>query len=259
MTAVPPEVASGVAAHLAAMEHQYGIRVLFACESGSRAWGFASADSDYDVRFIYVRPLDWYLTIEAGRDVIEEPITGDMDVAGWDLRKALGLLRGGNATLVEWFDSPVVYAEASGFRDAFARLAAEVYRPERSFHHYHSLSEKYLTVFRAKSEVTLKKLLYSTRTALAAEWALTRDGLPPMRLADLADAVVEDAAVRSAIESVVEAKRAGAEGTASAIPEVLLDYLAGLIARHEQARPEPLPPAPSAPFDAFFRTWIGEG
>ncbi len=257
MTAVPPEIASGVAAHLAAMEHEHGIRVLFACESGSRAWGFASADSDYDVRFVYARPRDWYLTIEAGRDVIEEPITGDMDVAGWDLRKALGLLRGGNATLVEWFDSPVVYAEAPGFRDAFARLAAEVYRPERSFHHYHALSNKFLAVFHAKGEVTLKKLLYSTRTALSAEWALTRTELPPMRLADLADAVVTDAAVRAAIETVVEAKRVGAEGTAARVPDALLEYLVALIARHEALTPETLPPAPAAQFDAFFRTWIG--
>lgn len=95
--------------HVSNIEAERGVRVLYACESGSRGWGFASPDSDYDVRFIYVHPLPWYLRVSAQRDVIEVPISDELDINGWELRKALGLLKKGNATLIEWLDSPVVY------------------------------------------------------------------------------------------------------------------------------------------------------
>src|SRR5476649_739605 len=84
------------------IERERNVSVLYACESGSRAWGFASTDSDYDVRFIYLRAPEWYLSVEQKRDVIEEPISGDLDISGWDLRKALGLLRKSNPPLLEW-------------------------------------------------------------------------------------------------------------------------------------------------------------
>ncbi len=96
---------------LGEVEERYDVRVLYACESGSRGWGFASPDSDYDVRFLYVHPPEWYLRVEAQRDVIELPIDHELDVCGWEWRKALGLLKRANPTLIEWLDSPVVYQE----------------------------------------------------------------------------------------------------------------------------------------------------
>ena len=109
-----------ITAALAALEAQHGIRILYACESGSRAWGFPSPDSDYDVRFIYVHPLDWYLGLDEGPDTLNFPVDDELDLAGWELRKTLRLLRGSNAALFEWLQSPIVYHEAPGFR---ARLA----------------------------------------------------------------------------------------------------------------------------------------
>lgn len=100
-----------VSQQLKEIERRYGVKVLYACESGSRGWGFASPDSDYDVRFLYVHPLEWYLRVEAPRDVIELPIDDELDVSGWEWRKALGLLKGANPTLIEWLDSPVVYQQ----------------------------------------------------------------------------------------------------------------------------------------------------
>gem|GEM_PF-5165270 len=94
---------------LAQIAQEQQVNILFACESGSRGWGFASTDSDYDVRFIYVPRLSWYLCVEAGRDVIEQPISGDLDISGWELRKTLGLLRFSNPTLLEWLRSPIIY------------------------------------------------------------------------------------------------------------------------------------------------------
>ncbi len=106
---IDPAVRADIEAKLAQIEIEHQVRILFACESGSRGWGFASPDSDYDVRFIYAPRLPWYLSVSEQRDVIELPISDVFDVNGWELRKALGLLKKGNATLIEWFDSPVVY------------------------------------------------------------------------------------------------------------------------------------------------------
>jgi len=90
---VSDEMRALVLKNLAAIARAHDVKVLFACESGSRGWGFASPGSDYDVRFVYVNRLPWYLTVELGRDVIEQPISGDLDINGWDLRKTLQLLR----------------------------------------------------------------------------------------------------------------------------------------------------------------------
>ena len=86
---------------LDAIEAEHGVQILYACESGSRGWGIASQDSDYDVRFIYCHRRDWYLAVGEPRDVIELPINDVLDINGWDLRKALQLMRKSNPTLLE--------------------------------------------------------------------------------------------------------------------------------------------------------------
>ena len=91
------------------LEKTEGITILHAVESGSRAGGFPSPDSDYDVRFIYVRSCEAYLRLEKRRDVLELPIDEELDISGWDLDKALRLLHGSNPTLFEWCQSPIVY------------------------------------------------------------------------------------------------------------------------------------------------------
>ncbi len=120
-------VLSRVRDALARIESERNVRVLFARESGSRAWGFASRDSDYDVRFLYVHRHDWYLSVEDRRDVIEKPIADDLDVSGWELRKALRLLRKSNPPLLEWLKSPVVYRHDPVFAAEFGALAAEFF------------------------------------------------------------------------------------------------------------------------------------
>src|SRR5436190_9326529 len=123
------DVFQRVRAALARLEAERNVRVLFACESGSRAWGFASCDSDYDVRFLYVHARDWYLSVEDRRDVIEQPIVDDLDVSGWELRKALRLLRKSNPPLLEWLQSPMVYRQDAAFVAEFRALAATFYSP----------------------------------------------------------------------------------------------------------------------------------
>src|SRR3954468_4332579 len=95
------------------IEEHYKVKVLYACETGSRAWGFPSPDSDYDVRMIYVHEPDWYLSLSEGKDAIEA-MDGDLDVTGWDFRKCLRLLWKSNGTLLERIQSPIVYRDTAG-------------------------------------------------------------------------------------------------------------------------------------------------
>lgn len=106
---LPDAMRERVLEELTRLEQEHDVTVLYACESGSRAWGFASPDSDYDVRFVYVQQPDWYLRVDEPRDVLERPLTDELDLSGWELRKTLRLLRKSNPTLLEWLDSPLVY------------------------------------------------------------------------------------------------------------------------------------------------------
>jgi predicted nucleotidyltransferase len=219
---------------LTQIETEEDVRVLFACESGSRAWGFASLDSDYDVRFLYVRPRDWYLSIEDGRDVIERPISEDLDVSGWDLRKALQLLRKSNPPLLEWLKSPIVYAQDPAFTAEFTSLAADFYSPRRCFAHYlHMAAGNWRNYLLEREQVSLKKYLYVFRPLLACRWIGRRLGPVPMLFAQLVEGVLEEQEVRAELNALVARKQAGVElATAPPIP-VLSRFLEAELPRLE--------------------------
>src|ERR1043166_5445755 len=141
------------------IEQTEAVRVLYAVESGSRAWGFESTDSDYDVRFLYVRPRDWYLSIdvETKRDTIEKPITDDLDVSGWDLRKALKLFRKSNPPLLEWLQSPIVYLERFSTAVRLRELTKEYFSPKSCLHHYLHMAEGNFRQYLQTEIVRLKK------------------------------------------------------------------------------------------------------
>ncbi len=201
------------------------MRVLYACESGSRAWGFSSSDSDYDVRFLYVHPRDWYLTVNEGRDVIEEPLSEELDVSGWDLRKALRLLGKSNPSLMEWLSSPIVYVGERAFHDELRALAAAQFSPERCFRHYQSMAESHARKYLAQDRVRLKKYLYTLRPLLACRWVEYGLGQPAMRFDELVNAVLPDGDVRDALDRLVESKRAGEELEAGPRIEVLSHFV----------------------------------
>lgn len=144
---MPATIAEGVRAgilqRLAEVERSEQVRILLAIESGSRAWGFESQNSDYDVRFVYCRREPWYLSIdvEAKRDVLEYPIVDEIDLNGWDLRKALRLLRESNPTIVEWLQSPIEYASRGAFRSRALALLPEAYLPGKGIYHYRSMAK----------------------------------------------------------------------------------------------------------------------
>lgn len=122
------------------IERQENCRILLAVESGSRAWGFASPDSDYDVRFIYARPRESYLRLDRARDVIERPISDALDINGWDVDKTLKLLHRSNPTVFEWFSSPIVY-QTSPFAEEFKSVMGRYFLRKSSLWHYVRMAE----------------------------------------------------------------------------------------------------------------------
>ena len=104
-----PTIEETIKEKLSEIEEKHNVKIIYACESGSRAWGFASPDSDYDVRFVYVRDVRDYLRLERIRDVIEYELNDIYDINGWDIKKLLLLLAKSNPVIFEWADSPVVY------------------------------------------------------------------------------------------------------------------------------------------------------
>ncbi len=219
---------------LARLEKERNVRVLYACESGSRAWGFASHDSDYDVRFLYVHRRDWYLSVEDRRDVIEEPLTDELDVSGWELRKALRLLRKSNPPLLEWLKSPVVYQHDPVFTAQFNALSERFYSPRRCFAHYlHMASGNWRHYLEGRELVSLKKYLYVFRPLLACRWIELSLGQVPMLFQELVDAVLEDRETRESLDALVARKQAGDELSMSPPVEVLSRFIVSELQRIE--------------------------
>ncbi len=218
---VDPELRSQILHILDAIEQRFGVRILYACETGSRGWGFSSPDSDYDVRFIYIHSLDWYLRVSPGRDVIELPIEGLLDINGWELRKALGLLKKGNATLVEWISSPIVYRQNDGFYGRLREVSEKTHRPERSFHHYLHMAKGNFRGYLLGDHVRLKKYLYVLRPVLACLWIERGLGVVPMRFESLVDGIVDEPRLRKSIDRLLVHKRAASETEyGGTIPEI---------------------------------------
>ena len=103
------EITQSIKEKLSQIEARENIRIIYACESGSRAWGFASPDSDYDVRFIFVRPVEDYLRVKELPDYIDAELNEVYDINGWDLKKFFKQLYKSNPVIFEWADSPIVY------------------------------------------------------------------------------------------------------------------------------------------------------
>ena len=166
------------------IEQMEKVRILLAVESGSRAWGFASPDSDYDVRFIYIRAKEDYLRLNTMRDVIELPVDEVLDINGWDLQKTLRLLYKSNPTLFEWFSSPIVYME-SDFADLFRRVMNDYFSSKRSLYHYISMAEGNYREYLKGGMVKAKKYFYVLRPVLACRWVLEKQTPPPMLFSEL--------------------------------------------------------------------------
>ncbi len=174
-----------VSAALRDIEPRHGCRVLFAVESGSRAWGFASPDSDYDVRGVFVKPLDWYLQLKRDvPDTIVEELPGDVDVSLWDLRKALLQMAKSNASFLEWLGSPIIYRDC-GIIAAMNELKTDCVNPAHVAFHYASMFRKAMDARSEDGTIRIKKLCYALRAALCLRYAMAVEEMPPTPFADV--------------------------------------------------------------------------
>jgi predicted nucleotidyltransferase len=193
-----------IARLLTEIERERNVRILYACESGSRAWGFHSEDSDYDIRFLYASPAAAYLGVSDPKDTIEIAIKDDLDPGGWDVRKALGLLGKSNGPLIEWLHSPIVYIDRNGFRENWQKLSGEVLQASKLRHHYMGLAVQITRKKLADASPSAKSYLYVMRALLAARWIENHGTAPPVPFADLVAATEEP--LTSALNELIVAK-----------------------------------------------------
>lgn len=205
---IDPAIRAEIECRLAEIEQSEDIRFLFAIESGSRAWGFPSPDSDFDVRFVYARRRDWYLSVGARSDVIEQPIVDDIDLNGWDISKALQLTLKSNAVISEWLASPIVYRSFTSGANQLRELANRVFNPRGYALHYANLGRNNADRWLAGSgEVQVKRYFYALRPALAVRTLrLDPAGPPPMNLDSLMASAQIDVTLRDEIGRLVELK-----------------------------------------------------
>lgn len=229
---------------LGQIELERGVRIVFACESGSREWGFASDDSDYDVRFVYLRPLGDYLRLDEPRDVIEMPESDEIDAVGWDLRKFLRLLRNSNPSAIEWLGSQTVYTEDSAFSSA-RKLREPCFSPSASAWHYYGMAKNHDFRYLRRETAHVKKVLYVVRAILAAEWSITRLSPPPIRFDELRNAM-PCASMAPDVDFLLAMKAAGNERCIIPHPDAVEEWAAGALealparikAIEEHKRPE---------------------
>lgn len=218
------------------IEKDSNVKILYACESGSRAWGFPSKDSDYDVRFIYVHQKHDYLTIDPigigkKRDVIELPINDLLDVSGWDLTKALKLFRKSNPPLMEWLHSGIVYYEAFTTIGKMKKLSEEVFAPHSCIHHYLNMASNNFREFLQGDTVKIKKYFYVLRPVLAARWIEQYNEFPPLEFPVLLEKMVPVGRMKEEIQTLLKRKLAGEEFDLELRIDVLNQFLHEEIAR----------------------------
>lgn len=217
------------------IEKEEQVRILYACESGSRAWGFPSKDSDYDVRFIYVRPVEWYLSIFEKRDVIERPISNLLDINGWDLRKALNLFRKSNPPLLEWLQSPIPYYTKYSVAEQIRGISPLTFSPKSCMYHYLNMAKGNYRDYLQGEQVKIKKYFYVLRPLLACGWIETYHTMPPIEFDRLVDALIpEGSELRAVVEQLLLRKKAGEELNYEPRLHPINNYLEDRITHFEQ-------------------------
>ncbi|MCM3134187.1 nucleotidyltransferase domain-containing protein [Paenibacillus polysaccharolyticus] len=228
-----------IAKQLAQIEQEEQVRIIYACESGSRAWGFPSQDSDYDVRFIYVRPLEWYLSIEEQRDVIERPISDQLDINGWDIRKALKLFRKSNPPLLEWLQSPIQYDEQYSVAGQIRSLSPLTFSPKSCLYHYLNMAKGNFRDYLQGEQVKIKKYFYVLRPLLACGWIERYETMPPMAFDELVETLVPAGTpLYTEIHDLLRRKKAGDELDMEPQLPAIQAYITAQIAHVEQLATE---------------------
>lgn len=205
------------------IEKSNQIKILYANESGSRAWGFPSPDSDYDVRFIYVKPMDSYLSIKKDDDFLNFPINDELDVYGWDVKKVLQLVYKSNTTPFEWLQSPIVYMQHEGFKEILFELCHNYFNAKGNIHHYIGIAKNALSSLNNNNEIKIKKLFYVLRSLLSAKWCVEKKSIAPMTIQELM--AVLPVEFHSLVNELIVVKSTANEATLIKIDLALKDFI----------------------------------
>ncbi|MBK9980910.1 MAG: nucleotidyltransferase domain-containing protein [Saprospiraceae bacterium] len=243
-----------ISGHLNNIEVRHDIKILLACETGSRAWGFPSPDSDFDVRLIYMHKKDWYLSLNEKKDTIELMLEdNEIDISGWDIRKSLRLLYKSNPPLLERIQSPIIYRSDPDFLHDINDLANLCYSKIATMHHYLSMSKKILPEIEDQKKYKLKKFFYALRSSLACRWIIERNEIPPIQFEKMVTELNVESNLQSRIKELIELKSGKEEAYFHTGENDLLDFIRLNIDLAEN-KGLSLPSAKSKPaqLDVFF-------
>lgn len=230
ITGIPESVRMDILTTLKNIELELDVTIIYACESGSHAWGFPSPNSDYDVRFIYVPKPEYYLRLDPQPDTIQRNALGDLDVVGWELRKALNLLRKSNPPLLEWLNSPIVYRNSTNAAE-LTLMSESYYDPEKLIAAHHSIATTNEAQHLRGDQVNFKKYLYTLRSLLSIEYVRAGFGWPPVSFRGLLDVVDIPQDVRDEIDILLYLKQSTPESFNGAPSEVITRYIRELLNR----------------------------
>lgn len=219
------DILSEIKKALTDVEEKLDVKILYAVESGSRAWGFASTNSDWDVRYIFIHKLDWYFQIDIKKDSREEILPNDIDLAGWELKKALRLFRKSNPPLLEWLRSPIVYLQQFSTIDKLRGMTKQYFSPRSCLLHYFHMAEGNYRDYLQKDIVRVKKYFYVLRPILACEWIKETNTMAPMKFQTLVDSQVTDKYIKMEIENLLTRKISGEELNEEPRIQILNDFL----------------------------------
>lgn len=237
---IDKDVQTEILRRIKAAEAERGVKVLYAIESGSRAWGFESPNSDYDVRFIYAHPKDWYLAVnlEDKRDVIEYPIVDEIDINGWDIRKALKLFWKSNPAFIEWLQSPIVYIDDGVFAEKARELMPLIVSSHKGIYHYQHMAKGNFREYLKKDVVPLKKYFYVLRPLLAIQWLEKYNQPAPIEFEVLRKLVAANKPLDEAITNLLERKRVSLEKEYAPAVPVINAFIEAELERLESYTPQ---------------------
>jgi uncharacterized protein len=227
---------------LAQIEKEYDVKILYACESGSRAWGFPSKDSDHDIRFIFIHKMEWYLSIDQRRDVLEVPkhdklsipVDKLLDLNGWELTKALRLFRKSNPPLLEWLHSNIVYYQASDAINKMKEMESQIFSPISGIHHYLKMAKGNYRDYLNPEQVKIKRYFNIFRPLLAAKWIEKHGAFPPIKFNQLLEEIVPTGEIRNILEDFIKLKMAGEVIALNPRTEIINSFLETEIQHLEQ-------------------------
>ncbi len=218
------EITREIKAKLTQIEQQKNIRILYACESGSRAWGFASPDSDYDVRFVFVRPLEDYLRVKELPDFIDAELNEIYDINGWDLKKFFQQLYKSNPVIFEWANSPIVYKITQEW-ERIKSVMNDYFLQIKMLHHYRGMGRRNCkdlgrALYGSTGVVVLKKYLYVLRPVLACQWLMQKHTVPPTEFSKLVEEVLP-VELKVAVDELLAVKmKSGEKEKGERIPQI---------------------------------------